>query len=323
MLLLLAGGDRPFLPINEGSPPAHRRGLPAGMQIHTHHLACRDAGEYAMSGSQAVVVGTVTSLWRYPVKSMMGEELNASEVTARGLVGDRAFALIDPTTGKVVSAKNPRKWAKIFDCRAAYVEPPRTGEAPPSIRITLPDGTDVTSHRGDIDQILSRALGQDIRFSSPAPAKPSLEEYWPDMEGLAHRETVTDEAMPPGTFFDASVLHILTTATINRLRELYPEGRFEVRRFRPNIVIEVGPGERSFAEDAWVGHSIVIGEGVRLGITGPCPRCVMTTLPQGDLPRDPGILRAAARHNQANVGVYAGVLRAGMIRRGDPVRIES
>lgn len=273
-----------------------------------------------MSDSQTV--GTVWSLWRFPVKSMLGEELNASEVTARGLVGDRAFALIDPTSSKVVSAKNPRKWAKIFDFRATYVEPPRTGTALPPVRITMPDGTNVTSDQDDLDRILSRALGRDIRFGSPAPQKPSLEEYWPDMEGLAHRETITDEAMPPGTFFDSAVIHILTTATVDRLRELYPEGRFEVRRFRPNIVVEVAAGEKSFAEDAWIGHAIVIGDGVRLGITGPCPRCVMTTLSQSDLPRDPGILRTAARHNQANVGVYAGGLQAGMIRRGDPVRIE-
>jgi hypothetical protein len=114
----------------------------------------------------------------------------------------------------------------------------------------------------------------------------------------------------------------LTTATLDRLRELYPQGRFEIRRFRPNIVLQVGSGEKSFAEDAWIGHTLAIGSEVRLNVTGPCPRCVMTTLPQGDLPRDTGILRTAAQHNQANVGVYAAVRRGGTIRRGDPVRLE-
>jgi hypothetical protein len=142
------------------------------------------------------------------------------------------------------------------------------------------------------------------------------------MEGLAHRETVTDEAMPAGTFFDLAVVHVLTTATIDRLREMYPQGRFEVRRFRPNIVVQPASAEKDFVENAWVAHTLVIGDDVRLNVTGPCPRCVMTTLPQGDLPRDPGILRTAAQHNQVNVGVYAAVLRGGMIRRGDPVRIE-
>jgi uncharacterized protein YcbX len=65
-----------------------------------------------------------------------------------------------------------------------------------------------------------------------------------------------------------------------------------------------------------------IGDGVRLAVTGPCPRCVMTTLRQADLPKDPGILRAAARHNEVNVGVYASVLQGGEIRRGDAIRLE-
>ena len=268
------------------------------------------------------VIGSVVSLWRYPVKSMMGEELNAAGVTERGLLGDRAYALIDPTTGRVVSAKNPRKWGTLIDFRASLVESPRLDHSVPPVRITLPDGTIVTSGQSDVDRILSKALGRVVTLTSPAPKTPSLEEYWPDMEGLAHRETVTDEAMPPETFFDLAVVHVLTTATIDRLRELYPQGRFEVRRFRPNIVVEPSAGEKGFVEDGWVGRTLAIGEEVRLSITGPCPRCVMTTLPQGDLPRDPGILRTAARHNQVNVGVYAAVLSGGTIRREDPVVLE-
>lgn len=142
------------------------------------------------------------------------------------------------------------------------------------------------------------------------------------MEGLDHRDTVTDFGLPEGTFFDCAAVHVLTTATIDRLRELYPQGRFEVRRFRPNIVVQPGSAEKNFVENAWIGRTLAIGDGVRLNVTGLCPRCVMTTLPQSDLPRDPGILRTAAQHNQVNVGVYAAVLRGGAIRRGDPVRLE-
>jgi len=253
---------------------------------------------------------------------MMGEELNASEVTTHGLLGDRVYALMDPSTGKVVSAKHPRKWAKLFDFRAAFVAPAHTGAKLPPVRITLPDGTVVTSGQRNRNQILSKALGQQVTFATYAPAAPNLEEYWPDMEGLAHRDVTTDEAMPPGTFFDLAVIHLLTTATIERLRELYPQGRIEVRRFRPNIVVQPTSGQKSFLENAWVGRTLAIGDQVRLSITGPCPRCVMTTLPQGDLPYDPGILRTAAQHNQVNVGVYAAVLRGGTVRRGDPVRLE-
>ena len=253
---------------------------------------------------------------------MMGEELNASFVTERGLLGDRVYALVDQSTGKVASAKNPKKWGRLFDFRASFIEPPRMGEQIPPARLTLPDGTFVTSDQVEVDHILSQALGLQVRLMTPALEKPSLEEYWPDIEGLAQREKVTDEPMPPRTFFDLSVIHVLTAATINRLRELYPEGRFEVRRFRPNIVVETAAGEKDFVENGWVHSTLSIGGEVRLKVTGPCPRCVMTTLPQGDLPRDLGILRTAARYNQVNVGVYASVLRSGIIRRGDPVRLE-
>ena len=143
------------------------------------------------------------------------------------------------------------------------------------------------------------------------------------MEGLDDRDTVTDFALPTGTFFDCATVHLLTTATLNRLRDFYPQGRFEVQRFRPNIVVDLVGGEKSFAEQAWIGRTLAIGDEVRLSITGPCGRCVMTTLAQGDLPTDSGILRTAVQHNQGNVGVYATVVRGGMIRRGDRVRLDA
>lgn len=272
--------------------------------------------------SRTEAVGSVVSLLRYPVKSMMGEELNASEVTERGLLGDRAYALVDPATGKVASAKNPRKWARMFEFRAAYADPPEPGRPLPPVRITCPDGTVTPSNAGDADALLSKYLDRPVRLMVSAPEQPSLEEYWPDIEGLAHREKVTDEPMPARTFFDFAVLHILTTATLDRLRHLYPEGRFEVRRFRPNVVVEPAPGEGGFVEDAWVGRTVAIGPEVRAKVTGPCPRCVMTTLSQGDLPRDPGILRTAAKHHQVNVGVYASVVHGGTIHRGDRLALE-
>lgn len=268
-------------------------------------------------------VGSVVSLWRYPVKSMMGEELNAAEVTKGGLLGDRAYALVDSSDGKVASAKNPRKWPTLFDFRAVLADAPRPGVEAPPVRITLPDGTIVSSEQPDVHEILSKVLKRELTLSSlPDRRTATAEEYWPDIEGLDHRDTVTDFGLPEGTFFDCASAHLLTTATLDRLRALYPQGRFEVRRFRPNVVVETGNGETDFVENAWIGKTLAIGDAVRLSITGPCPRCVMTTLPQGDLPRDAGILRAAAQHNQANVGVYASVLQGGKIRRGDSVRLE-
>jgi uncharacterized protein YcbX len=205
----------------------------------------------------------------------------------------------------------------------------------PPVRITLPDGTVVTTEHSDLNQILSRALKREVSLKATAlnqegggesPPAGSVtakaEEYWPDMEGLDYRDTVTDFELPEGTFFDCAVVHLLTTATLDRLRELYPQGRFEVRRFRPNVVVETANGVKEFVENAWIGHTVAIGHAVRVAVTGPCPRCVMTTLAQGDLPKDPGILRTAAQHNQVNVGVYASVLQGGEIRRGDSVRLE-
>lgn len=282
-----------------------------------------------------MLVGTVRSLWRYPVKSMMGEELTASEVTERGVAGDRAYAVVDKSSGKIASAKNPRKWGKLFDFYAAFVQPPHREETTP-VRMALPNGGLLQSDAGDVDQVLSRELNREVSLMVAAPEAPSLEEYWPDIEGLAHREAVTDEAIaqgaPAGTFFDFSAIHLLTTATLDRLREHYPQGRFEARRFRPNLVVEPISGTGGFVENAWVGRTLAIGEEVRINILIPCPRCVMTTLPQGDLPKDPGILRTAAQHNKVmiaplgqampSVGIYAAVLGGGTIRRGDPVRLE-
>ncbi|MFL6371399.1 MAG: MOSC domain-containing protein, partial [Nitrososphaeraceae archaeon] len=185
-------------------------------------------------------------------------------------------------------------------------------------------------HQGeehDMDTSLSKVFDREVRLmKSTGFEMPSYEEYWPDIDGLAQRETVSDEAMPSKTFFDIAVIHILTTSTINHLRELYPEGRFEVRRFRPNIVVKSTSEEKNkkndFIENSWVGKKMTIGEDIVLKITGPCTRCVMITLPQGDLPQDLGILRTVARYNQVTAGVYASVHHGGPIHRGDLIHLE-
>jgi uncharacterized protein YcbX len=265
-------------------------------------------------------IGAVASLWRYPVKSMMGEELNATEVTERGLLGDRVYALVDSSDEKIATAKNPRKWPNLFDFRASFIESPRISAKVPPVRITLPDGTITTTQQSDANQILSKALNRMVTVKmteSGHGGSANAEEYWPDMEGLDHRDTVTDFALPESTFFDCATVHLLTTATLDRLRELYPKGHFEVRRFRPNIVVKPTMVENNFVEHDWIGQMLGIGDEVRMSITGPCGRCVMTTLAQGDLPKESGILRTAVQHNQGHVGVYATVMRGGTIRRGD------
>jgi uncharacterized protein YcbX len=286
-----------------------------------------------MSKATRNEIGTVASLWRYPVKSMMGEGLTNADVTNSGLRGDRAYALIDKSDGKVASAKNPSKWPHLFDFHAVLAEDARTGAKLPPVRITLPDGTIVNSEQPDVHRIISDALKREVMLraitldrdaneSSGVGRTATAEEYWPDIDGLDYRDTVTDFNLPEGTFFDSALMHLLASATLDRLHALYPQGRFEARRFRPNIVIDAASGKNDFVDNAWVGHVLAIGDAVRLNITGPCPRCVMTTLPQADLPKDTGILRTAAHHNRANVGVYAAVLQGGKIRLGDSVRLQ-
>src|SRR2546422_8505795 len=287
-----------------------------------------------MSDASKTERGSVVSLWRYPVKSMMGEELKTAQVKEHGLLGDREYALLDSFDGKVASAKNPRKWPGLFAFRATFIAPSGSSAKVPLVRITLPNGTIVTSERSDLNQVLSKALNREVTLAAtergqvagvqssvPASWTANGEEYWPDMEGLDHRDTVTDFALPKGTFFDCALVHLLTTATLHLLPDFYPQGRFEAPRVRPHIVGEPASGEKGFVGNEWLGQTLAIGDEARLSITAPCPRCVMTTLPQGDLPRDPGILRTAAQHNQVNVGVYAAVVRGGTIRRGDQVRL--
>ncbi len=279
--------------------------------------------------------GSVVSVWRYPVKSMIGEELALAHVNKYGLFGDRSYALVDTTDGKTATAKNPRTWPTLFTFQATCIQTVDSDEKIPPVRITLPNGTTVTSEQPDLDQTLSQALKREVRLlvieqgkvkgvqvSLPTSWTGQSDEYWPDIEGRDHRDTTTEFTLPTGTFFDAATVHLLTTATLYQLREHYPSGHFAIERFRPNIVVESLEEKKGFAENSWIGHTVAIGDEVRLTITGPCGRCVMTTLPQGNLPKDPGILRTALQQNHGNVGVYASVLQGGTIRPGDRIRVE-
>jgi uncharacterized protein len=298
--------------------------------------------------AEGMAIGSVAALWRYPVKSMLGEELDEAVVSERGIVGDRAYALLDLADGKVASAKHPRKWGQLLNFGAAYVEPPVVGRPLPPVRITLPDGATVGSADDDVDEVLSRATGRPVTLTTTAVGTGTLEEYWPDVEGLAPQEFIdttlisTDDpaekvsdirmgrASPPGSYFDSSVLHLLTTATLDRLGALHPGGRFDPRRYRPNLLVAT-PGQ-GFLENDWPGRTLAVGPAVRVRASAPTARCVMTTLAQGDLPLDTEVLRTLARSNRlelpgkgrgwACAGVYADLVTGGTIRRGDTVVLE-
>jgi hypothetical protein len=276
---------------------------------------------------------TVAALWRYPVKSMQGERLGAAVIGDRGIAGDRAYALIDVETGNVVSAKNPRRWGQLFECRAEYLEPPDPEREAPPVHITLPDGSVVRSDDPGVDDALSSALGRPVRLSSGAPDAPMIEDLAPDIDVIAAdvRGTVSRgqiALLAPGTFFDAAPLHVVTTSSLAALAAANPAGRFEPPRFRPNLLIEIeGDG---FVENAWVGHNLGVGREVTLHVVMTVPRCIMTTLAQAHLPADKGILQTVARENFIDipglgpnpaVGVYGLVSCGGEISVGESISL--
>jgi uncharacterized protein YcbX len=263
---------------------------------------------------------------------MQGEELNAAFITADGLLGDRTFALVDAETGQVASAKNPRKWPDFFAYRARVIQAGTEAPSLASLLVTTAQGEEIRGDDPELNERLSRALGRRVTLQTVAPSQPILEQYWPEREG--QDDAVTQEAVAAaaahGTFFDYAPLHIITTSSLARLRALYPAGQIETRRFRPNLVVATDHEVVDFVENAWVGKTLRIGDDLELEVTDPCPRCVMPTLAQGDLARDPGILRAIA-HNDVHVpfadralpsfGVYARVSKPGRVVRGDTVHV--
>ena len=290
---------------------------------------------------------SVAELWRYPVKSMQGERIDASDVSVSGLTGDRAYAVIDEATGKVGSAKHPRLWGALLQCQARYVGTPTQDAPPPAVSITLPNGEDTRSDDPDVDRELSRMLGRPVRLTTVAPEANAYLAVWPEMDGVIPDEfrqqiavggaepdgtlsaLTLAMASPSGTFFDVSALHLVTVATLRRLGELQPRSRFAIQRYRPNLVLDWS-GE-PFSENDWAGASLRFGDG---GLTGsvlmPTMRCIMTTLAQGDLPRDNDVLRTVTLHNRIElpglgtwscVGAYAAVAEPGHVQVGDEITV--
>ncbi len=295
--------------------------------------------------ASGAVIGSVSALWRFPVKSMGGERLEQGEFTERGLVGDRAYALLDAETGKVVSAKSVRLFPDLLGCRAAFVEPPRVDSELPAVRIALPDGASVTSDSGDVDRVLSAFFRRAVTLARAAPDDFTIDQYHPDVENVdpaGHRDTVVEQKLgsaffaaaglaspvPAGAFFDLFPVSVLTTSTLGRLRELRPDSNFDERRFRMNVIVDAK--EAGFVENDWIGHELAIGDALRLTVALPDPRCVMTTLAQEELPRDTEILRTLVQHNRIQVGdagrfpcagAYAVVQASGVVRTGDRVSL--
>lgn len=275
----------------------------------------------------AVTLGVVRALCRYPVKSMRGECLERVDVDAHGMAGDRRRAVLDVVTGRIASAKYPRLWRRLLAARAY------TSDAG-GVRIDLPDAT-VDSDSDEADDLLTALLGRDVRLIDTPPAVAELDravpeyvlEQGPDVD-VPKTVSRLGTAAPAGTFFDYAPIHLVTTATLNRIGDLSARGLIEADRYRPNLVLDT-PDLAGFPENGWVGRCLRLGSDVVLRVLVPTPRCAVPTLPHGDLPADPEALRVLARHNRVEVGdvgrlpvagVYAEVLAPGPIRCGDRVR---
>jgi uncharacterized protein YcbX len=275
------------------------------------------------------MLGTVTTLRRYPVKSMLGEDLQAGEVGRAGLAGDRRLAVVSRRTGKIASAKYPRLWRDMLTLSAEATE----GREVAAL-ITLPDGKTVRSTDADVDGILSGLLDEPVTLTATPPAGASLDRAVPEAvlrDGIAAPVPATlieiGAAAPPGTFVDFAPLHLITTATLDRIAELSPRRRADLERYRPNVVISTGGS--GFTENDWVGRELRVGADLVLRVIARTPRCAIPTLAHGHLPRDTEALRVVARNNRISplpdvdpepcAGVYAEVLQPGRISTGDPV----
>lgn len=258
-------------------------------------------------------LGTLLSIHRYPVKSMLGEDLTTATIDSRGVTGDRAYAVVDPAENRVGSAKIPKKWAQLYEFTSAY---PDGGDTPPVI--TFPDGSTTPADAPDIESRLSDTLGKPVRFVSQKPDDLKLEAVKPGLDAVELAETMDFPLVNP--FFDLASLHIVTTSTLSRLRSLYPGGDYDPRRFRPNLVLDTGD-QTGFVEQEWVGQTIAVGAEVRLRIFMQTHRCAATTLAHHGLPKDVEILRTANKHNGGNVGVYATVEQPGTISAGRAVSL--
>ncbi len=264
-------------------------------------------------------VGRVQSLWRYPVRSMRGEELASAEVTARGVVGDRCYCVVDVAEGCAAETSYvPLRWSGLLAAEAVFAQSPRAGAPPPPVRIRFADGPSRASDDPDVDAWLSEQLGQPAALWRDADAGgAALAGGEAEASGCAVEvEERVEPPQVPARSYDRAPVLLLTTASLARAAALYPDGHFAPARFRPNIVLDTGAAE-GFVESDWVGRTLALGSELRLELSEPCERCAMTTLPQAELVREPGILKTLHAHNAGHMGVYARVVRPGIVHRGD------
>ncbi len=287
-------------------------------------------------------VGVIKELWRFPVKSLGGEQVGALEYERRGAVGDRLWAIRDLETGTLTSAK---KLPSLLLLSARFAEEPRPGEAParvPPVVIGFPDGSEARSDDPAIDGKLSLHAKRKLRLVPLAPARdrkhyrkdPPTESELRELFGLGPDDPLPDLSMlplglltelsfyatPRGTYFDCYPVHVLTTASLEALRALAPESDFDVRRFRPNLLVATEARD-TLTENDWCGGLLHAGS-FDARIESQTVRCSMPSRTQPDLPADPRIAKTIAHHAERCLGVYASVAKPGRVAVGDAVDVE-
>ena len=307
-----------------------------------------------------MIVGRVQQIWRHAVKSMAGEKLEACEVGARGIPGDRGWAVRDETSGEITNGK---RIPLLMQCSATYRTAPAAG-IDTQAEIILADGTVTATDEGDVNSQLSRLFGKQVtlwplqpasntefyrragtsariagrltRFSSFRSLLPTLtsfgtmnrqmremfsreaDEPIPDISQLP--QEVLEFTSPLGTYFDAFPINLLTTASLTQMAKLNPGAIWDVRRFRPNFLVETNDELEGLVEAEWAGRVLRLGE-IKLKLEIPCARCGMTTHAQKDLPKDPSVLRSIVKEADQNMGIYASVISGGRVSIGDRVEL--
>lgn len=289
---------------------------------------------------------TVTQLWRFPVKSMGGHRVDEVAVDRRGVHADRLWAVRDLENGITASA---RRLPALLGCSARYAAEPGPDAGPgnvPEVIITFPDGSECSSADADVHRRLSELAGRDVRLTALPPVgdtsqhrlsmQQSMANFAADEVrrdfGLAETEALPDTsvftpkqvltlarfATPPGTFVDLAAVHLMSSTS---LASLAPAGApYDVRRFRPNVLVDVDRADAEYPEAAWVGGDVTIGSAV-LHVTIPTIRCVVPTRPQPGVELDRAITRRLAERTDRFLGVYADVTTPGVLRVGDVVSV--
>ena len=293
------------------------------------------------------MTASVVQLWRFPVKSMGGTPVDRLRIDRRGVHADRLWAVRDVERDITASA---RKVPALLGCSARYAAEPGPDAGPgnaPEVIITLPDGTEVSSADSGVDAALSAVADREVRLTSlPAADDVSLHrlsirqsragfapsevrsdfglsdtEALPDTSVFSTRQmlTLARFATPPGTFVDLSPVHLLSTTS---LASLAGEGLpYDVRRFRPNVLVDVTQPGGGYPESGWVGAEVTVGA-VTVRVSNPTIRCVVPTRAQPGLPPDRSLTRRLAQATDRFLGVYADVTGPGVVQVGDPVQVD-